>query len=63
MLATNGSSNGSSKNIVNSIMFHLSDGGFSLNDLDVLALKGTVNCSGSRTGVTGLNEQQIEKPL
>lgn len=56
-------SSGSAQNICNSIISHLTDGGFSLDELDVLGCDGTVTNTGWRTGVIRLIEKQVKRPL
>lgn len=54
---------GSSKNIANSIISHLTVGGFSLGELDVLGCDGTVTNTGWKTGVIRSIEQEVGRPL
>lgn len=56
-------SSGSAQNIANSIISHLTDGGFSLDELDVMGCDGTVTNTGWRTGVIRSIEEQVKRPL
>lgn len=56
-------SSGTAQNIADSIISHLIDAGFSLDELDVIGCDGTVTNTGWKTGVIRTIEEQVKRPL